>query len=176
MDEYRSNNICELNIGETSENKTENKSDINETIVNEKSIKFNNSNSIDEKPVGKKRKKVEDLFGEDSDNDSSTGKLIILEKKEFGNSSKIRGPVKISKDSLNKNEKTMQSEKPKNDKLNNQNGNVKVNIAEFVVKRMNPYFKGGRISTKILFKMTARKIVHHCLEAKITGILFSFNI
>lgn len=169
VDKTQNNSICESNVEKSSENET----DTNESTLNAKNDNQSN-NSNDKKPAGKKRKKVEDLFGEDSDDDFQNGKLVILENKN-DNNSKAREPVKVSKRNLDHKEKKVKIDDSKSDRSNNKNGNVKINIAEVVVKRMTPYFKGGKISTKILFKMTARKIVHHCLEANITGTLFNFT-
>ncbi|XP_077296095.1 recQ5 helicase isoform X2 [Arctopsyche grandis] len=104
-------------------------------------ISVPNDNKLD----SKKRKKVQDLFGETSDEEVKSKKTKLTP--ESNSKCDRKKPIeKISK-SVEK---------------------VKEDIAGLVVKQMTPYYKDGKISSKELFKMTARKIVHFLLELKVT--------
>lgn len=50
----------------------------------------------------------------------------------------------------------------------------KVDVASLVVKLLMPYYKKERISSRELFKITARHIVHQLLAIQITGAFVSF--
>lgn len=82
----------------------------------------------------------------------------------------INNKPKVPPEPSNSSSKTkvMVNKEPTKDH-NSSKDKVKVDIAEFVVKQMTPYYKKGMIASRELFKATARHIVHHLLSVNKTG-------
>ena len=91
-----------------------------------------------------------------------TRKITEMFKKtpEKSPSKKIKVRVEISKSSKTPEKSSKTPEK--NDKKK-----VKVETADALVKLLVPFFKKGQISSKEVFKVTARELTHHLMKSHV---------
>ncbi|KAF0773619.1 ATP-dependent DNA helicase Q5-like [Aphis craccivora] len=105
---------------------------------------------------------MNNLFGEDSDDESKLA-LVDVKKKSLGvrlgMSSNVNITIKTNKNS----QESMKINKNKTEEPNNKQ--KKFELSNLVVKLLNPYYKNNLFKTKELFKFMARQIVHKLLES-----------
>lgn len=107
-------------------------------------------------------KKMSNLFGEESDNESKTA-LVDVKKKSLGVRLGMSTNVNKTSKTYKKSQDSMKINKNKTEDPNYKQ--KKFELSNLVVKLLNPYYKNNLFKTKELFKFIARQIVHKLLES-----------